>query len=115
MQLRWTGGFARATSDLSPTAGQMATVTITPVHRSRWAYEARAMVVLAVPIVLTNLAQVALGATDVVMMGWLGPEALAAGALAVNLNYAVLIFALGVVTATATVIAQEVGRNRFAV
>jgi MATE family multidrug resistance protein len=83
--------------------------------RARWAEEARATLALAWPIVLTNLAQVALGATDVVMMGWLGPEALAAGGLAVNLNFAVLIFAMGLVTATAPLMAQELGRKPHSV
>jgi MATE family multidrug resistance protein len=83
--------------------------------RARWIEETRAMLTLAWPIVLTNIAQMALGMTDVIMMGWLGPESLAAGALAINLNFAVLIFALGVVTATAPLIAQELGRNRHSV
>ena len=73
------------------------------------------MLVLAAPIVLTNLAQLALGTTDIIMMGWLGPKALAAGALAVNLNWALLVFAIGVVTATAPMVAHELGRNRHSV
>jgi MATE family multidrug resistance protein len=86
-----------------------------PSSRAPWAAEVRATLALAWPIVLTNLAQIALGTTDVIMMGWLGPDALAAGALAVNLNFAVLIFAIGVVTATAPMIAQELGRNPHSV
>jgi len=92
--------------DSSPTASP---------DRAAWTSEARATLALAWPIVLTNLAQIALGATDVIMMGWLGPDALAAGGLAVNLNFAVLIFAIGVVTATAPLLAQELGRNPHSV
>jgi MATE family multidrug resistance protein len=43
--------------------------------------EARAMLALAWPMVLTNLGQTAMNTTDVMMMGRLGPEALASGTL----------------------------------
>ena len=36
---------------------------------------------------LTNLAQIAMGTTDIVMMGWLGSDTLAAGALGTNLYF----------------------------
>ena len=86
-----------------------------PSSRGTWGAEISATLALAWPIILTNVAQVGLATTDVVMMGWLGPDALAAGALAVNLNFAFLIFAIGVVTATAPLIAIELGRNRHSV
>lgn len=83
--------------------------------RSAWGAEARATLALAWPLILVNLSNVALGTTDVVMMGWLGPEALAAGALATNLNFAFLIFGIGLVTATSPLIAIELGRKRHSV
>jgi MATE family multidrug resistance protein len=86
-----------------------------PTPPGAWGAEIRATLALAWPIVLTNLAQVGLATTDVIMMGWMGPEALAAGALAVNLNFAFLIFAIGLVTATAPLIAIELGRRRHSV
>ena len=86
-----------------------------PSPRGAWGAEVRATLALAWPIILTNVAQVGLATTDVVMMGWLGPDALAAGALAVNLNFAFLIFGIGIVTATAPLIAIELGRNRHSV
>ena len=73
------------------------------------------MLSLAWPLVLTNLSQIALATTDVIMMGWLGPDALASGALGANLNFAFLIFGIGLVTATAPLIAIELGRRRHAV
>jgi MATE family multidrug resistance protein len=85
------------------------------VSRGAWRTEIRATASLAWPLVLTNVAQMALGLTDVIMLGWLGPEALAAGALATNLNFAFLIFAIGLVTATAPMIAIELGRRRHSV
>ena len=86
-----------------------------PSSRGAWGAEITATLALAWPIILTNVAQVGLATTDVVMMGWLGPDALAAGALAVNLNFAFLIFAIGIVTATAPLTAIELGRNRHSV
>ncbi len=85
------------------------------VSRGAWGTEIRATLALALPLVLLNLSNVALGTTDVVMMGWIGPEALAAGALANNLNFAFLIFGIGLVTATSPLIAIELGRKRHSV
>lgn len=62
-----------------------------------WRSEAKAMLSLAWPMVLTNLGQTAMTATDVMMMGRLGPNALAAGALGANLYFMVLIFGMGLV------------------
>ena len=83
--------------------------------RGAWSTELRAMLSLAWPVILTNLSQIALATTDVIMMGWLGPEALAAGALGANLNFAFLIFGIGLVTATAPMVAIELGRRRHSV
>jgi MATE family multidrug resistance protein len=83
--------------------------------RGAWGTEARATIALAWPLILVNLANIALGTTDVIMMGWLGPDALAAGALATNLNFAFLIFGIGLVTATSPLIAIELGRKRHSV
>lgn len=86
-----------------------------PASRHEWIAEARSTLALAWPMILTNLAQTGMTATDVLMMGRLGPDAVAAGALAANLYFAVLIFGIGVVAAAAPMIAAERGRNRHAV
>lgn len=83
--------------------------------RQTWIAEARATGVLAWPLILTNLAQTLMTAIDVVMMGWLGPDALAAGALGSNLYFATMIFGLGLTTATAPMIARELGRKSHSV
>src|SRR5258708_23451815 len=90
-------------------------VEVTAAPRTVWGAEVRASLALAWPLILTNLAQVMLGATDVVMMGWLGPHMLAAGALATNLNFAFLIFGIGVVRASSPLIASELGRKLHSV
>jgi MATE family multidrug resistance protein len=84
-------------------------------RRKAWGEELRATLSLAWPLILTNLAQTAVTTTDVILMGRLGADALAAGALGTNLYFAFLIFGIGVVTATAPMLAQELGRNRHAV
>ncbi|HEX5078087.1 MAG TPA: MATE family efflux transporter [Geminicoccaceae bacterium] len=84
-------------------------------HRSGWRGEARALIALSGPLVLTNLGQVAIQTTDVLLIGWLGTEALAASVLGVNLSFVLLLFSIGVVTATAPMIAQDLGRQRHAV
>jgi len=88
---------------------------VKPPPPSAWGAEVRATMALAWPIILTNLTQTALGVSDVIMMGWLGPHTLAAGALATNLNFAFVIFAIGLVTATAPLISSELGRKLHSV
>jgi MATE family multidrug resistance protein len=82
---------------------------------SPWRDEIRATLSLSWPMVLTNLAQVAMTATDVMLMGWAGPDMLAAGALGSNLYFAPMIFGLGLITATAPMMATELGRKRHSV
>lgn len=89
-----------------------------PLDRSvsrAWRGEMGATLALAWPLILTNLAQTAMTTTDVMFMGWLGPDTLAAGALGTNLYFAPLIFGLGLMIATAPMLATERGRNRHAV
>ncbi|USI74069.1 MATE family efflux transporter [Sphingomonas morindae] len=81
------------------------------MNRTLWQGEARATLALAYPLILTNLAQSLIQATDVVLLGWAGPRTLAAGALGVNLVTACLIFGIGLVTAAAPMIARALGRR----
>lgn len=83
--------------------------------RGAWGAEARATLALAWPLILTNLAQTAMTATDVVLLGWLGADALAAGALGSNLYFATMIFGLGITTASAPMFARELGRKSHSV
>ena len=80
-----------------------------------WRTEARATLLLAYPLILTNLTQAGIQATDVVLLGWAGPTALAAGALGTNLYNAFLIFGMGLVTAAAPMIARELGARSHSV
>ena len=80
-----------------------------------WMRETRATLSLAWPLVLTQLAQIALSTVDVLLLGRLGPEALASGALAVNLYNAFMLFGVGVMTATMAMVARERGRMAHSV
>lgn len=85
----------------------------TPVNP--WRAEIRAMLQLSWPMVLTNLGQTAMTATDVLMMGRLGPDSLAAGSLGANLYFLPMIFGLGLMIATSPMIATQLGRMRHSV
>jgi MATE family multidrug resistance protein len=77
-----------------------------------WRGEAWASLGLALPLVTSNLAGIAISTTDVVMMGWLGPQQLAAGALGHNLIFPLFLLGLGVLTAVAPMAAQALGAGR---
>jgi multidrug resistance protein, MATE family len=83
--------------------------------RSPLREEAGAMLRLAWPLILTNMAQTLMTATDVVMLGRLGSDALAASALGTSLHFTLVIFGLGIVLATQPMMAKDLGENRFAV
>jgi MATE family multidrug resistance protein len=87
----------------------------TQESRELWRAELAATLALGWPLILTNLAQTGLTTADVILMGWLGSHALAAGALGTNIYFAFLISGIGIVTATAPLIAQELGRKRHSV
>lgn len=80
-----------------------------------WRIEARALVLLALPIIAGNVAWSGIAATDLWLLGRLGSDAVAAGALALNLFHACLIFGMGLVTAAAPLIASERGRKLHSV
>ena len=80
-----------------------------------WGEELSATLRLALPLVLAQLTQVAIYTTDVVMLGWLGPDALAASALAVNLFFIFNFTGMGLASAAAPLIAAAIGERRHAV
>ncbi len=110
------GGSGSVAALLHPYRTAMTAAATFPPARARpWLAEARAMAVLAWPMVLTNMAQNAMQATDVVMMGWLGPRALAAGTLGFNIYFTPMIFGMGLLLAVAPMVAFEIGRRAHSV
>lgn len=86
---------------------------VTP--RAPWRAEARALLSLSVPLVIGNLGWSAIAAIDLLLLGQLGADAVAAGALALNLYHAFLIFGIGLTTAASPLIASERGRRLHSV
>ncbi len=80
-----------------------------------WRRELAETFELAWPLVLTQLAQMAIYSTDVLMIGRLGATELAASALAVNLYSVFLFTGQGLVTAAAPLVAAELGARRHSV
>ena len=87
----------------------------TPTSTHPWRTELRAMLALAWPLILANLTMAAIQATDVVLMGWLGPRPLAASALGLNLSFAFTLICLGLVTASSPMMATALGARRHSV
>ena len=73
--------------------------------------EIRDTLALAAPVVASQLAQVSLGFVDTVMVGRLGPNALAGVALGASMFFTIGLFGLGVVLAVGPVAAQAFGAN----
>jgi MATE family multidrug resistance protein len=76
---------------------------------SGWSEELRATFALAWPLVIAQLAQNALHTTDVILLGWLGSNYLAAGTLATTFMMPFLVGGIGVVGAVAPLVAQARG------
>ena len=80
-----------------------------------WRVEARALILLALPMIAGNIAWSAIAASDLLLLGRRDAESVAAGSLAINLFHAFLIFGMGLVTAASPLIASERGRRRHSV
>jgi len=73
--------------------------------------EIRDTVVLALPIVITQLAHISLSFVDTVMVGRLGPESLAGVALGNTVFFNVLIFCMGILMAVGPMVSHAFGAN----
>ncbi|MFC7536638.1 MATE family efflux transporter [Sphingomonas sp. GCM10030256] len=80
-----------------------------------WRDELRATLRLALPLVGTNLLQMAIYAVDVIFIARLGPEPLAASSLSVSLSGLLMWAMSGLVGAASAIMAAELGRHRHAV
>lgn len=80
-----------------------------PRAPSRWRGEILATLALAWPLILGQVAIFLQQSTNILLMGWLGAGPLAAGTLAMSVIAPLLLFAGGVLTAVATLVAQSIG------
>jgi len=78
-----------------------------------WAAELRALVALALPVVLSELGWMAQGVVDTIMVGKLGPVAIGAVALGNAVCYTPSIFGVGLMLGLDTLVAQAYGRRDF--
>jgi MATE family multidrug resistance protein len=86
------------------------TATATPqTNIHTWGGELRATFALAWPLVIAQLAQNLLHTTDVILLGWLGANALAAGTLAGAFVLLFQVAGIGVIGAVAPLVAQARG------
>lgn len=70
---------------------------------------------LAIPIVVGNLAWSLIAATDLLLLGRLGADAVASSALTLNIYNAFLVFGMGLAIAVSPMIASERGRKLHSV
>ena len=89
--------------------------TSTDKRPQPWREELRSMLALAWPLILANLTQQLIQATDVLLLGRLGSTQLAAATLALNLTWTFSIFLLGLITATSPMMATALGQRFNAV
>jgi MATE family multidrug resistance protein len=82
---------------------------------SAWREELRATLALAWPLILANVTQQAIQATDVLLMGRLGATQLAAATLALNMTFTFNLFLFGIVTASSPMLATALGQRFNAV
>src|SRR4051795_9784115 len=80
-----------------------------------WRDEFRATITLAWPLILANLTQQLIQATDILLMGRLGATQLAAATLALNLTFTFNLLLLGILIASSPMMATALGRRFNAV
>ena len=84
----------------------MASTALGAARRWSWLDEASKLTALSGPIVLTNVGNIVIQTTDVVMIGWLGSSELAASALSTNVRFFLYLFSVGVLVAISPMMAQ---------
>lgn len=82
---------------------------VVPTQRDRFVAEARDLLILAGPLIFTQLAQMAVLATDVVLLGRLSANALAAAAIGNTVYYFCWLIGSGPASAVSPMIAQLIG------
>src|SRR3954463_1591521 len=87
----------------------------TDLAPSPWRDEVRATASLAWPLILTNVSQSLIQATDVLLLGRVGARTLAAAPAGVNLFVAFLIFGMALVMSASPMMAKELGMPRHSV
>lgn len=99
-------------TDMTHLTAQTFSSRLSPRGRlPEWIAEARQLLWLSGPLIVTQLAQMAILATDVVLLGRLSSHALAAAAIGNTVYYFCWLIGGGPTAAVAPMIAQMLGRN----
>ncbi|MGB6975222.1 MAG: MATE family efflux transporter [Terracidiphilus sp.] len=77
----------------------------------KWKPELRALVALAIPVVLSELGWMAQGVVDTIMVGRMGPVAIGAVALGNAVYYTPSLFGIGLLLGLDTLVSQAYGRK----
>jgi Na+-driven multidrug efflux pump len=95
--------------------GQVAAVEIFDQrqHRARIGEELRALLTLAIPVVLSELGWMTMTIVDLIMVGRLGPDAIGAVGLGNAIYYAPSLFGIGLLLGLDTLVSQSWGAGRF--
>jgi len=82
-----------------------------PLQDNSWSAHYRASLVLGLPLIGTQLAQMGINFIDLVMLGWLGAETLAASVLATTIFFIVLVAGFGLSSAVMPLVARAAGED----
>ena len=82
-----------------------------PRPRAPWRGELNALLALGVPMGLTQIIQFSVNTVDILMIGRLGPEPLAAASIGIVIFYAAWLFGLGPALAVGPLAAQALGAD----
>jgi len=77
-----------------------------------YAVEMAALARIALPLVLSMVGLMAITTTDMVMLGWLGPEALAATALGLSAFHPIMLLGIGIGTAVTPLAAAALAKRQ---
>jgi len=76
-------------------------------------HEIKSTINIALPLMAAFLAERGMQFIDTVMMGWIGPTALAAGALGTGIFVTMLLFCMGILSAAGIFIARSKGADNI--
>src|SRR6266704_952973 len=79
--------------------------------KAAWRRELRSLLVLAIPVVLSELGWMAQGVVDTIMVGRLGPAAIGAVAIGNAVYYVPSLFGIGILLGLDTLVSHAYGRN----
>src|SRR4051794_24374169 len=92
--------------------GTMQAAGVVPAGKTAWRTEMAETVRLALPIALTQLGQIAMMTSDLMLIGRLGDKAVAAAALAHTVLFSMFVIGMGIVSAVTPLAAQYFGARQ---